>query len=167
VLRELADVVEPVKFYERPASREYTGHTPLNRLVDVVPAESEVARDFAGQVERLLADASRRQGREALRERLTAWKGLAPRVVPVLEGSPLLREVAPLAQEVSALAGAGLEALEFLERGQPAPASWWDERQGVLERARKPPHALGVSFRPAVRRLMEAARGAVASEAGP
>jgi hexosaminidase len=157
VLRELADIVEPLEFYDRHAMQRETSLTPLNRLVDVARPESDAARHFSRLVERLLADPSRQAGREAVRERLTIWKGLAPRLRPLLERSPLLREVLPLTQELTELAEVGLRALEQLDSGKPARAAWWKRREAVLETPSKPPHALELAIRPAVRRLMEAA----------
>jgi hypothetical protein len=83
---------------------------------------------------------------------------------PLLEGRALLREAVPLASQASALAGAGLEALGFLEQAQAAPESWWKERAPLLEKPRNPPSALEVAFRPAVKKLMAAARGQGATE---
>jgi hypothetical protein len=76
----------------------------------------------------------------------------------VLQGSSLLRDVIPQGAELQALAGAGLEALAFLEQGTRAPASWWEDRARLLERPQKPAAALDVAIRPAVKRLLEAAR---------
>jgi hypothetical protein len=83
------------------------------------------------------------------------------RLRALLEREALLREAVPLAQEASALAAAGLEALGFLEQGVPAPESWWAARAPLLEREKRPPTGLEVAYRPAIRRLMEACtRGA-------
>ncbi|HEU5451472.1 MAG TPA: family 20 glycosylhydrolase, partial [Terriglobales bacterium] len=46
-LRTLADVVEPIKDYQRHNSRPYTINTPLNRLPDAARTESQTARNFA------------------------------------------------------------------------------------------------------------------------
>src|SRR5260370_18991283 len=56
-LRTLADVVEPVKDYTREATApaEPTSATPLNRLVDAVPLESEAARHVGRLGEQFLA----------------------------------------------------------------------------------------------------------------
>jgi hexosaminidase len=158
-LRALADLVEPVKVYERGGTREYTSLTPLNRLVDAARPESEGARELLTLADRLLADPTRQNGREALRSRLEAWQTASSRAVPVIARSSLLEDVAPLPAEVAALAGAGLEALAFLEQGRPAPTAWFAERAGLLDKPKKPAHGLEVAFRPAVKRLMEAAKG--------
>jgi hexosaminidase len=158
-LRALADVVEPVEDYERGATKRYTQLTPLSRLVDAARPESEAARAFSREVEALLADPGRRAGREAIRARLSEWQGLEARLRPLLERHALLREAVPLAGEASALAAAGLEALGFLEQGVPAPESWWTARAPLLEREKRPATGLEVAYRPAIRRLMEAAAG--------
>lgn len=91
-LRRLADVVEPLDNYQRGGTREYTQQTPLVRLVDAARPESDVARAFAREVDRLLADPARRAGREAVRSRLVEWQGLEARLRPLLEENELLRE---------------------------------------------------------------------------
>src|SRR5579864_8535947 len=56
-LKTVADVVEPVKDYNREklAPEEPTSQTPLNRVVDAVPLESDKARDFGELVDKFLA----------------------------------------------------------------------------------------------------------------
>ena len=158
-LRMLADVVEPLEDYQRGSTGRYTQQTPLNRLMDAARPESDAARAFSRQVEALLADPARRAGREAIRARLQEWQGLEARLRPLLERSQVLREAVPLAGEAAALASAGLEALGFQEGGLPAPESWWTARAPLLEREKRPATGLEVAYRPAIRRLMEAAAG--------
>jgi hexosaminidase len=165
-LRALADVVEPLEDYQRSGTGHYTQQTPLNRLMDAARPESDAARVFSRQVDALLADPAKRAGGEAVRARLREWQGLEVRLRPLLEREALLREAVPLAEEASALAGAGLEALGFLEQGVPAPESWWTARAPLLEREKRPATGLEVAYRPAIRRLMEAAtRGGSVSPA--
>ncbi|WP_460503724.1 family 20 glycosylhydrolase, partial [Hymenobacter agri] len=55
-LRTLAEVLEPVKEYKRHFQGfDYTTATPLNRLVDAAPAESEMARQFAALVDSVVS----------------------------------------------------------------------------------------------------------------
>jgi hexosaminidase len=160
-LRALADVVEPLENYQRGGTGHFTQQTPLNRLMDAARPESDAARVFSRQVEALLADPAKRAGVDAVRARLQEWQGLDVRLRALLEREALLREAVPLAEEASALAGAGLEALGFLEQGGLAPQSWWTARAPLLEREKRPPTGLEVAYRPAIRRLMEACpRGA-------
>ncbi len=165
-LRELADVVEPLEDYRRSRTGKYTSFTPLNRLVDAARPESPAARRFSGDVDALLADPAREAGRDGIRTRLAAWQELDDRLRPLLEGAGMLRELVPLAAEVSRLAGVGLEALGFVEGGAAAPESWWTQSAPLLKEPDERPHALEVAFRPAIVRLVDAARGATSSPGG-
>jgi hexosaminidase len=158
-LRMLADVVEPLEDYDRWETGPFTQQTPHNRLADAARPESEAARAFCRQVDALLADPARRSGREAVRARLAEWADLAARLRPLLESRALLREAVPLADEASALAAVGLEALGFLEQGVPAPEAWRAARAPLLEREKRPATGLEVAYRSAVRRLVQAAAG--------
>ncbi len=158
-LGRLAKLVEPLEDYQRSRTRVYTQQTPLNRLVDAVPPESDEARRFASAVAALLADPARQNGREAVRARLEEWRGLDARLRALLESRELIHELVPLAGEASALAAVGLEALGFIEQRTSPPESWRAERASLLEPPRNPPHALEVAYRAAVKRLVEAAEG--------
>ena len=54
-LRVLASIVEPPKEYAREGLRAYDHSTPLNRLVDAVPSESDTARFFRQIVDQIAA----------------------------------------------------------------------------------------------------------------
>src|SRR5882762_6619417 len=76
-LRTLADVVEPVKDYTRGATApaKATSATPLNRLVDAVPLESDPAHRFGELVDKYLASSCRDADAAAqLRAQLSTWR---------------------------------------------------------------------------------------------
>jgi hexosaminidase len=158
-LRQLADVVEPLEDYQRGNTGHYTQLTAYVRLMDAARPESDASRRFARQVDAFLADPMRQAGRAEIRKRLSEWQGLEPRLRPLLEGKDILREAVPLAAEASALAGAGLEAVGFLEERVVAPASWWASRAPLLTREETPRTGLEVAYRPSIQRLMAAAAG--------
>jgi hexosaminidase len=151
-LETLADVVEPVKVYAREDSREYTSFMPLNRLVDAARPESEKARIFAGMVDHLSAN------REMVHKQLVAWSDSREMLLPLLQQSALLVEVIPLAEDLSLVARAGLEALNYLDAGKPAPESWAKEQLTLLDLAAKPRAELLLMIVPPVRKLVEAAQ---------
>src|SRR5207237_4833074 len=125
-LRTLADVLEPVKEYtrERTAPAEPTSATPMNRLADAVPLESDAARRFGELVDQFLASSCHDAAAEAqLRAQLTAWRDNDAILQPLAQRSFLVKEVAANSQDLSALGGAGLAALDALAKGQPAPDS--------------------------------------------
>jgi len=153
-LRTLDDVLEPVKEYSREEAREYTSFTPLNRLVDATSPESDVAREFARLVD------NPRANKNEIRNQLTRWRDNAPQLMPLIQHSELLEEVTPLVDDVSALAAAGLQALDYVESGQPAPQAWVKEQQALFDRAARPRAELLIMIVPSIRKLVEAAQQA-------
>jgi hexosaminidase len=158
-LKVLAEIVEPVKYYTRPRTRAYTQMTPLNRLVDAVRPESHKGRKFANMVEKFLADApSNEVKNKTIREWLVEWRNNHEVLKPVLEDSSLLEEILPLSEDVAALADAGLQAMDYLEKGQEAPLSWLDGVVPLLSRPQKPEYELVVKIVPAIQDLVNAVR---------
>jgi hexosaminidase len=77
--------------------------------------------------------------------------------------SLLLKEVAPISESLSALGAAGLAALDYLDRDQPAPAAWVTQQLAVAEQAKKAQAQLLIVVAPAVERLIQASAGQMAS----
>jgi hexosaminidase len=154
----LADVVEPVKDYNRYAlaASEPTSTTPLNRLVDAARPESVAARQFHQLVDELLAGAAKPGTEEQIKTLLVGWYKQRIELQPMAEKSFLLKEVVPLSQDLSALAVAGLEALEYLDRGQRAPAAWKAQKLALVEEAKKPRAQLLLMVASPVGKLVEA-----------
>jgi hexosaminidase len=164
-LKALADIVEPVRYYNRPATREYTQMTPMNRLVDAARPESLTARKFSNMVDEFLADVPDYEAHKAvIRQWLTRWRNNHAVLKPILDESSLLTEIIPLSEQVSALAEAGLQALDYIEKDQEAPMSWVD---GVLHHLRpsiKPEYELIIMILPAIQKLVETARNPLFSD---
>jgi hexosaminidase len=158
-LRTLADVVEPVKDYARMGNLKgpWDNTAPLNRLVDAADPESEIARHFADLVERYLQSGFKDHDVESkLRTLLTRWQTNDAKLLPFLERSFLLAELSPLSQNLSAVGTAGLEAVDYLSKGQASPESWRTERLGIAERAKAPAADLLLMVAGSVQRLIEA-----------
>jgi hexosaminidase len=157
-LKVLADIVEPVKYYTRPATHEYTQHTPLNRLVDAARPESNKARTFRNMVDRMLSVApDHDREKEKIRKWLVKWRDNRLCLKPVMEESYLLKEVIPLSEEVSSLAEAGLEAMDSMDKDQQPSLSWVEDVLSHLYRPLKPEYELEVAIAPAILRLVEKA----------
>ena len=109
-LRILADVVEPVKDYNRVEifPQPPVNSTPLNRLVDAARPESVVARRFAELVEAYIQSGFQDSAAEGqIRVWLARWSENHTSLQPLLERSFLLAEDKPLSEDLSALAAAG------------------------------------------------------------
>ncbi len=158
-LKVLADIVEPVKYYTRPGTKEYTQMTPLNRLVDAARPESLKALEFRDLVDEMLLSAPRYdKNRYVIESFLKKWRDNHILLQPICESSYLLKEILPLSQEVKDLAEAGLRALQYLEQGQDPPEKWLEQAEPLLERPKKPDYELEIKIVPAIRKMIETAR---------
>jgi len=159
-LRTLADVVEPVKDYAREqlAPAEPTSATPLNRVVDAVPLESDTARRFAELVDKYVAASCHDAGMDArLRSQLTLWRDNDARLEPLAQRSFLVKEVAQTSQDLAALGSTGLAALDFNAKGGGAPDSWRVEQTAAIQQTQKPKAQLLLMPATAVQKLVDAA----------
>ena len=159
-LRTLADVIEPVKDYTRgqTAPAEPSSATPMNRVVDAVPLESDAGRRFSDLVDQFLAVACHDPAAEArLRAQLMTWRDNDAILQPLAQRSFLVKEVAATSQDLAALGTAGLAALDAIAKGQPAPDSWKARQFAILEQVKKPKAQLLLIPAPAVQKLIEAA----------
>jgi hexosaminidase len=159
-LRTLTDVIEPVKDYtrEQTAPAVPTSGTPMNRVVDAVPLESDAGRRFNDRAEQFLAAACHDSAAEAgLRAQLTIWRDNDAILQVLAQRSFLVKEVAATSQDLSALGAAGLAALDAIAKGQPAPDSWKAQQLAILEQVKKPKAQLLLIPAPAVQKLIEAA----------
>jgi len=161
-LHTLADVVEPVKDYTRMNSLKtaWDFRGPLNRLVDIAPPESDQARHFRDAVQTFIGSGYKDKAAEAeIRARLAAWRDNDARLHPFLEQSFLLNELAPLSEDLSTLAAAGLLALDYLDKSTPSPNSWRAQQLVLVGRAKTPKADLLLMVVEPVRQLLEASEG--------
>jgi len=138
-LRNLADVVEPVKDYNRwdDAKGPIDFHAPLTRMIDAVYPESDIARHFSDLVQTFVQSGYKDQAAEAqIRTWLATWRDNDARLHPLLAQTFLLQEDVPLSQNLSAVGAAGLQALDYLDKGQSAPDAWKTQQLAVIELAK-------------------------------
>jgi len=138
-LRVLADVVEPVKDYNRwdDAKGPIDFHAPLTRMIDAVYPESDVARHFSDLVQTFIKSGYKDLATETeIRMWLTTWRDNDVRLHPLLQQTFLLKQDVALSQNLSALGAAGLEALDYLDKGQPEPDSWKTQQVALINQAK-------------------------------
>jgi len=155
-LRVLGDVVQPPRGYERGSLRSYDSFSPLNRLVDAVPPESDTARHFHDLV-RLIVSGKAAPGEvEEARSLLVLWRDNDARLQPLLANSELTSELAPLSTSLRQVAEVGLAAVDHLQKGDKAPAGWRDQQLQFLKQAAAPQAVLLNMSVPAVTELVQA-----------
>ncbi|HEY3617776.1 MAG TPA: family 20 glycosylhydrolase [Candidatus Sulfotelmatobacter sp.] len=161
-LRVLADVVEPVKDYNRwdDAKGPIDFHAPLTRMIDAVNPESDTARHFSDLVQTFAQSGYKDQASETqIRSYLTTWRDNDARLHPLLEQSFFLQEDVPLSQNLSALGAAGLQALDYLDKGQTAPDSWKTQQMAVIDQAKTRQADMLLMVVAPVQQLVEASAG--------
>jgi hexosaminidase len=159
-LRVLADVVEPTKDYTRTEvfPQPPVRSTPLNRLADAVRPESNDARKFSELVNTYLQnDQHKSAAEEQIRFYLTAWQQNNADLHSLLDQSFLLSEDKPLSEDLSALAAAGLRALDALDKNQSLPDAWRTEQLAVVARSNSPRANLLLMVAPPIQKLIDAA----------
>jgi hexosaminidase len=163
-LRTFTDVVEPVKDYTREeiAVVEATSLSPLNRVIDAARPESATARQFANLVDALIAGRADPDAKQEVRALLIQWRDNQEKLQPVEAQSFLLKEIVRMSQELSAVATAGLQAVDYLNRGERAPDAWASQQFALLEQAQKSKAQLLLMVVPSVWKLVEASSGQIA-----
>lgn len=138
-LKNLVDVTEPVKIYNRPTQRKYTTFSPLTRVVDAARPDADVARKFRTIVERYLENRGKSNGDgHAIKNYLTNWKSNHAELLPMIQAAPVLKEIETLSQDLSTTAGIGLEAFEHIENNSATDQSWVQARLDIINRAKQP-----------------------------
>ncbi|MGO9086723.1 MAG: beta-N-acetylhexosaminidase [Candidatus Sulfotelmatobacter sp.] len=158
-LRVLADVLEPVKDYNRwdDSKGPIDFHAPLNRMIDAVYPESDAARQFAALVQTFIQSGGKDQAAETqIRAWLTSWRDNDGKLHPLLDQSFLLQEDIALSQNLSALGAAGLQTLDYLDKSQAAPDSWKTQQLALVDQAKKPQAGLLLMVAPPIGQLIEA-----------
>jgi len=160
-LRTFTDVVEPVKDYTREeiATIEATSLSPLNRVIDAARPESDTARHYADLVDAVAAGRADSNAKQEVRTLLIRWRDNQANLQAPETQSFLLQEIVPLSQDLSAVAVSGLQALDYLDRGERAPDAWATQQFALLEQAQKPKAQLLLMIVPSVEKLIEASSG--------
>jgi hexosaminidase len=161
-LLTLADVAEPASLQVREEEAEKAGgiqtsDTPLNRMVDAVLPESEVARRFTQMVNQFVGSSFQdAKAKSDIRALLLAWRDNGNELRPLLQKSYLLKELSPVSQTLSSLAGAGLQALDYIDKGERGSDSWHKEQIAIFQQTEKPAADLFLAVAPGVQKLVEA-----------
>ena len=161
-LEMLAEAVQPASIQIREAEAEKAGgiqtsDVPLNRMVDAVAPESETARKFSFAVDQFIASKFQDATTESyIRQTLTKWRDNDTALQPLLQNSFLLKEVAPVSQNLASLGAAGLQALDYIDARKAAPNEWKVQQLAMIQQAGKPTADLLLAVAPAVQKLVEA-----------
>jgi hexosaminidase len=157
-LRVLAAVVQPPRMYERQNLRTFSDFTPINRLDDAVPPESDLARQFHGMAARIASGKATSEEWHAARELLVLWRDNDARLEPLLGRSYLTQDLAPVSRNLSQAAEIGLQALDDLQENRRVDREARQRNIDFLEASAKPQAVLLLMVAPSVELLVEATK---------
>jgi hexosaminidase len=157
-LRVFGDVMQPPREYARGQMRHHDAFTPLNRMVDAIPPESDTARQFLTMVDRIVSGKASVQDWEQAQEWLVLWRDNDGQLQALLPKSELTAELAPVAANLHLVSQAGLDAIGYLREHHNPPAEWKTREVTFLEKAEKPQAVLLNMIAPAVLKLVQAAQ---------
>jgi hexosaminidase len=144
--------------YERQELRTFTDFTPLNRLDDAVPPESDTAREFSAMAKRIASGKAISDDWQQARRWLVLWRDNDAKLQPLLARSYLTRDLAPVSQNLSHTAEIGLQALDALENNRLVSAEVRQRNIDFLESAAKPQAVLLLMVAPSVELLVQATK---------
>jgi hexosaminidase len=157
-LRVLASVVQPPRIYQRQDLRTFTDFTPINRLDDAIPPESDTAREFNDIAKRIASGKATSDDWRQAREWLVLWRDNDARLQPLLARSFLTQDLAPVSRDLSQVAEIGLQALDDLHENRPVSANARQQQIEFLKSSAKPQAVLLLMVAPSVELLVEATR---------
>jgi len=96
----------------------------LNRLADCVQPESEVAREFSKLIDTFLLGRATNIDLTRIGNWLRSWHNLEVILHPVFGNSCLLADALPVLSQLSALAFAATQSLDYLRTGKVSPKIW-------------------------------------------
>jgi hexosaminidase len=168
-LQVLALALQPASITIRETEAEKAGgiqtsDVPLNRMVDAVAPESDAARKFSSAVDQFVASKFQDAPTESyIRQTLAKWRDNDSALQLLLQNSFLLKEVAPVSQNLASLGAAGLQALDYIDARKAAPNEWKVQQVAMIQQAAKPTADLVLAIAPAVQKLVEASSVPVAA----
>jgi hexosaminidase len=160
-IKTITDLLKPVGLGIRQRTQKYYSSTPLNRLVDILPPESDTARQFEVLINQTIADTSLQSAHwNKTKDLLTCWQTNVQQAMPQMEGVFLLKETQPIFESIAEICRLGMEAIHYLETKEKPPVEWKAKATILMERWEKPQAEITIAILPAIKNLIEAAQSA-------
>jgi hexosaminidase len=151
----LVEVLEEVKYYERLVL-DITTSTPMNEVVDAAFPESMVAVKFSNLTDAFLADPDHQLHEEAIRTWLIRWRDNHELFKEVAVGNTRLEMVLQTSGELSAMAGATLQAVDVLTGKAEKESISKVELQNVLKQEQPSRASVLIAVKSPLQKLIDA-----------
>lgn len=157
-LKVLATTVAPPKGYKRESLGHYDAFTPLNRMVDAVPPESNTAREFQDITSKIVAGTATPQEWQKERAWLVQWRDNDAKLQPQLPNSDLTADLSPVSHTLAQVADIGLHALDNLQNHSTISGAQQQSDISTLKAAEKPQAVLRLMVVPPIEELVQAVK---------
>jgi hexosaminidase len=157
-LKILISAIEPLKEYERGGGREYTSYSPLSRLVDAAYPDPKSARVLDKFVQKYLENKTFDKLYQRLKVQLTEWHNNHVNLLPIIENSPILKEIESLSYDLSIVAEIGLTSLEAINENTTTSAGWKKKSTEILKNCRAPRGENEIMITDSVQELVNSTR---------
>lgn len=119
-LQIFSQALEPAQYYTRQHLKYRAGNyhqfEPLNRLADVLPAESLTVRQMDKWVDALIASPKEGQNAAELHHLFRRWQRNTEDVLSIIDGNYRLKALRPVAEDVEWLAELGIRLTELVAK---------------------------------------------------
>ncbi|MDP3830524.1 MAG: hypothetical protein Q8Q47_04595, partial [Ignavibacteriaceae bacterium] len=153
-LKNLVDVVEPVKLYARHRQgKKYTQYTPYTRVVDAARPESMTARRFGKLVDEFMLNKNQ-EIRTELRFMLMNWVDNHDEFLLITKSSPVIQEMTKMSFNLRLLSETGLEILDGSMNGRIFSEEWKTQKLKLIETAKIPYGQTELALNPTFEKLI-------------
>jgi hexosaminidase len=160
-LKNLVDVIEPLKIYKRLSDfpeqhngMKFTSYAPYTRVMDAANADAKVAREFRKLVDEFIMN-SAKDKIEKMEYWLSLWKENHQNLLKTIKISPILREIESLSQDLSKVGQIGLEALNYIAKSEKPAKEWFAESKRAIEAASVPRGQTELQVLSAIEKLID------------
>jgi hexosaminidase len=132
-------------------------------LIDAARPESDVARHFADLVNLLIAGQATAENKDEIRSLLALWPANQAKLQSLDRQSFLLKEVLPVSEALNGLATVGIQAMDYLDRGERPPGEWRAQQLAFVQQASQPKAQVVIMIAPSIGKLVEASDSQVSA----
>lgn len=154
VLKNFVNAVKPLYTYSRDRPHIFKSYYPLTRIVDAALPDPRSGRLFNNSVDELLANETiDNDNYEKVKSCLKIWKDNHERLLPLINSKPILKEVAPLSEDLSKVSAIGLESLELIKENKKADSVWIAASNEIIKAAAVPKGEIELAILSSIQKL--------------
>lgn len=154
VLKNFVNAVKPLYTYSRDRPHIFKSYYPLTRIVDAALPDPRSGRLFNNSVDELLANETiDNDNYEKVKSCLKIWKDNHEQLLPLINSKPILKEVAPLSEDLSKVSAIGLESLELIKENKKADSVWIAASNEIIKAAAVPKGEIELAILSSIQKL--------------